>query len=322
MGTKISALPALTGALTAADDQIPIVDTSAVVTKRIDISELTAKILDGHVHAAADITSGLLANARIATGTPDGTKFLRDDQVWTVVSASDATKLPLAGGTMTGTITSTIGTITANTPALSGTQTWNNAAETFDGIRIDVTNTASAGASSVLLVNVDGVQRFRINTAGNIASTGTWSHTGIVTASSAINGAAFVLGSSLLAISTAFGGFAAGSAQLVSWSSTTAYSGTKDLGLARSAAGVVEVNNGTAGTFRDLKLRNLIATGYLTLDGTSISSASGTLSLGGAVRTTVGAAGGGDALPATPTGYIDAYIGSTAVGIPYFARGA
>ena len=35
-----------------------------------------------HVHAAADITSGLLANARIATGTPDGTKFLRDDQVW------------------------------------------------------------------------------------------------------------------------------------------------------------------------------------------------------------------------------------------------
>lgn len=35
-----------------------------------------------HTHAAADVTSGLLASGRIATGTPDGTKFLRDDQSW------------------------------------------------------------------------------------------------------------------------------------------------------------------------------------------------------------------------------------------------
>ncbi|MBP9714795.1 MAG: hypothetical protein KBD60_14105, partial [Sterolibacterium sp.] len=34
-----------------------------------------------------------------------------------------------------------------------------------------------------------------------------------------------------------------------------------DLRLERNAAGVVEINNGTAGTFRDLKLRNLIASG-------------------------------------------------------------
>lgn len=38
-----------------------------------------------HTHAAADVTSGLLANARIATGTPDGTKFLRDDQSWQAI---------------------------------------------------------------------------------------------------------------------------------------------------------------------------------------------------------------------------------------------
>lgn len=38
-------------------------------------------------------------------------------------------------------------------------------------------------------------------------------------------------------------------------------SGTKDTGLARNAAGVVEVNNGTAGTLRDLKLRSLIGDG-------------------------------------------------------------
>lgn len=33
----------------------------------------------GHVHAAADVTSGVFAIARLGTGTPDGTKFLRDD---------------------------------------------------------------------------------------------------------------------------------------------------------------------------------------------------------------------------------------------------
>lgn len=35
-----------------------------------------------------------------------------------------------------------------------------------------------------------------------------------------------------------------------------------DTGLSRNAAGVVEVNNGTAGTYRDLKLRNLLNTEY------------------------------------------------------------
>ena len=40
---------------------------------------------DGGTLSAAAIASGLLANARIATGTPDGSKFLRDDQVWTTI---------------------------------------------------------------------------------------------------------------------------------------------------------------------------------------------------------------------------------------------
>ena len=41
-----------------------------------------------HTHPASDVVSGLLDNARIATGTPDGKKFLRDDQVWAAPSAS------------------------------------------------------------------------------------------------------------------------------------------------------------------------------------------------------------------------------------------
>jgi hypothetical protein len=35
-----------------------------------------------------------------------------------------------------------------------------------------------------------------------------------------------------------------------------------DTALMRNAAGIVEVTNGTAGTYRDLKLRNLLNTEY------------------------------------------------------------
>jgi len=57
---------------------------------------------------------------------------------------------------------------------------------------------------------------------------------------------------------------------------------------------------------------NLKATGAATVTA-------GSLSLGAGVSTTVGAAGGADALPATPLGYLVAYIADeTQVKIPYF----
>jgi hypothetical protein len=49
----------------------------------------------------------------------------------------------------------------------------------------------------------------------------------------------------------------AGSGNLIGWSSTTPANGTADTGIARNAAGVVEINNGTAGTYSDLKLRRM-----------------------------------------------------------------
>ena len=45
------------------------------------------------------------------------------------------------------------------------------------------------------------------------------------------------------------------------WSSTNLATGTTDIGMSRNASGVIEINSGTAGTFRDLKLRSLISSG-------------------------------------------------------------
>ena len=47
-----------------------------------------------------------------------------------------------------------------------------------------------------------------------------------------------------------------GSDAIVAFSNSNDGAGTKDAGMARNAAGVLELNNGTAGTFRDLIVRN------------------------------------------------------------------
>ena len=58
--------------------------------------------------------------------------------------------------------------------------------------------------------------------------------------------------------------------------------------------------------------------GWMQLSTAVTSSAAGTISIGGTTATTVGAAGGASALPATPLGYIIGYVGTTQVKIPYY----
>lgn len=60
-------------------------------------------------------------------------------------------------------LTITGATITASTPILSMTQTWNNAAALFKGILFNVTNTASNSSSDIIDLQVGGVSQFRVN---------------------------------------------------------------------------------------------------------------------------------------------------------------
>jgi hypothetical protein len=58
------------------------------------------------------------------------------------------------------------GTITASTPALDASQTWNNAAVTFTGILANVTDTASNAASLLMDLQVGGVSQFKVTKDG------------------------------------------------------------------------------------------------------------------------------------------------------------
>lgn len=106
--------------------------------------------------------SNLTSNGFVKTGGGDGT-----------LSVDTAAYCALTGCTMTGTVTSTIGTITSSAPALSATQTWNSSGVTFTGTLLNVTNTASADASLLADWQLAGTSRFSLGRGAWTATSGT-----------------------------------------------------------------------------------------------------------------------------------------------------
>ncbi len=106
-------------------------------------------------------------------------------------------------------------------------------------------------------------------------SFGFYTFNNCIIATNANNGPA--LGASLLGL---------GQGSILKWGSSNDPTQSFDLGLARSAAGVVEVNNGTAGTYRDLKLRNIVQTGTTTTYNNVATAGNGFAAIVAAARVT------------------------------------
>lgn len=73
-------------------------------------------------------------------------------------------RLNVAGTTIAG------GTVTVDTPLVNATQTWNAAGVTFTGLKLNVTNTASATASMLLDLQVGGASKFSVSRTGFVAA--------------------------------------------------------------------------------------------------------------------------------------------------------
>jgi hypothetical protein len=87
-----------------------------------------------------------------------------------------------ASVTANGAVAAIGGTVTGSTPVLEGSQTWNNGAVSFDGILLNVTDTASAAAARLLELKVGGSSKFRVTKDGAVYERGRTSPIGEWTA--------------------------------------------------------------------------------------------------------------------------------------------
>ncbi|MEB3202992.1 MAG: hypothetical protein VKK05_09310, partial [Synechococcus sp.] len=134
------------------------------------------------------------------------------------------------------------GTITADSPVLNLTQTWNNAAVTFTGLKFNVPTDSSASASLLMDLQVGGTSKFSVSKGGGITSSGYVNH-------SFVNGDIFFSGSA----GTVYAGYGlkTGSPGYFGIASTQVSNATPDVYLYRDAAGIfAQRNAANAQTFR------------------------------------------------------------------------
>lgn len=176
-----------------------------------------------------------------------------------------------ANVTLGGPLTVNAGTQSSSAPSTFNF-TFNNSGVTFEGLGAVVTETADAVYSKLFYVKSGANQAFTVRGGGT-------------TYVAAENGYSFMVAPSGANVGTSRAtwgstGMQLGSAQNYTWSSSTdGPAGGTDTGFSRNAAGVIEANNGSAGTLRDLKLRSLIASdaastiGYATGAGGTVTQA-------------------------------------------------
>ena len=147
----------------------------------------------------------------------------------------------------TNTLTIAGGTLTADAPMVFS-RTFNNAAVDFVGRSNDYTITAS-GAGTLL-------ERWRVGGSTVVSI----SRSGLLVAAAATTKEVRVLNGfgTVIGFYADWTGAWLSSMSALRFSSGLAANIGVDAALSRTAAGVVEVNNGTAGQYRDLKLRSVI----------------------------------------------------------------
>ncbi len=229
------------------------------------------------------------------------------------IGETDNRYLRLTGGTVAGNLTVNQGRLTLEAPAgtipagpddpspgQSVEHTWSNSGKTWTALKVNAVNTASGSASKLLDLQVGGSSKFAVDKNGALVTPGlklsegqdSYSNpTFLVTKQDGSAGAGLFSGqyfsigggtslsSSLLCIfnGNSGNGFVLSKLYGFCWSPNSSGSFQQmngaDTGMFRNAAGVVEFNNGTAGTLRDWKARRGTFTEYAALEPTSEPSA-------------------------------------------------
>lgn len=114
---------------------------------------------DGSVTDIKVSGSAAITPTKIGNGNVDATELSYLNGVTSAVQTQMDARLLKAGDTMTGPLAINGGTITANAPLLDLSQGWNNSGVTFQGVKLNFTDTASAASSLMLDLQVGGVSK-------------------------------------------------------------------------------------------------------------------------------------------------------------------
>jgi hypothetical protein len=179
--------------------------------------------------------------------------FTAEDNYERIKFSWESNRFLIGSEAATGTkrpIAFSFGTLTQDTP-LSIEQTWNNAATAFTALKIDVTNTASAGGSNLLTCLAGGLPKFRLSYS-SAASAGCILHLAPNEAYSPTllgsnNAIYWGNGGSHVGVLKGNGYLQFASLGRISWSiSPTESDTTQDLFILRDAAGILAQRNDTA----------------------------------------------------------------------------
>lgn len=159
-------------------------------------------------------------------------------------------------------------TVTTDAPVINLSQTWNSATTTFTGLKLNVTNTASAAGSNLLDLQVGGVSKLGVEPGGAIAG----GNNAFVIRTFGTNNFDIFQGSSRkFQVRTTGVRICRGTS--IAWAnSTTDTNVNPDTGLKRDSAGVVKVTDGFSGT------------GYLKLIPTTVSALTAAATVGAGTK--------------------------------------
>jgi hypothetical protein len=210
-------------------------------------------ITDANVANALTIDGGTINNSAIGGGTPSTGIFTTLQTTSTITSLATVTIAPAANtSALVSTGYSLTGSNAQSLIDLAGT--WNTSG-TPTLIKASVTDTASNAASKMLELIVGGSTVFQVGKTGNATAVGTLGH---VSGFETYNTTAAALARTVSQRENAiYSGAAAGlymaSDNVIEWTSGNgggsdgANTGNSDTGLARAAAGVIAVTNGSTG---------------------------------------------------------------------------
>lgn len=297
---------------------------AATVFSYADIVALGNNITFGYNNA----TNRIVIGNDIASATDNQITVGDVSHTSIFIAGKDVTNVLTPTPTFTA-VTLTGGTVAVSTPVLSATQTWNAGAVAFDLWTADVTNTASSADSTMLNLKLGGTSLLQFKPAGGgllagapslQVGTGATTQRGWIfgTISSSLSGmwitgvtisnSNYVLANNnattFLQAPTAIqfningidkcylnsNNFRLDAAHVSGWSGTTA-STALDTAFSRESAGLVQVNNGTANAYRDLKVRQHYVDQTITAAGTTgaqtINKAAGTVNFAAAATSLV-----------------------------------